>query len=602
MNLAVIGALAVILLTVVLNLTIQYAFDELENEEIAAHQGRIATFIQDRLDNLGAVSLDLGQWDDTYDYVLDFNEDYRSMNLEHDSLSNVLVDGVFIGRYSDGKYLVDAFNRETGDPLPGLTNDLLNFATSYDFVERLAQDEQMNSYVRFQDQLFAVAAAQINRNDLSAEPPGYLVVLSEVRAERVSEVLQADSIVLLGQTVETSAVTKSDSRIEISTPILGFDDSPIGQVVLDLPRPLTIAAKELLMMVLGGTVVVVISILLVLQLRMRQLVLSPMQKLHEHLKSVRSSGELQELQGMTREDEFGAARHEFNLMAQELQELRAKLESQSFALGRTQSAIGLMHNLRNSLAPVRVILETLERKVNIPFPPQTERALNELALDDINKDRREKLAQFLAAAHSDRAERDADNQLVVREAARNLMNAFEAINSLQSGEGNAKFEEQCEIAKILSHSCNVARFTDDLDIATDVSVDTPVVVKGNRVLLAQVVENLVTNAVEAIRKTGRDTGTISITAKIGSDGQHCYVNVADDGIGFDPENAQNLFERGYSTREGASGGLGLHWCANTINAMGGKLSMASDGLGQGAKAQIVLALFERKAEKDTLAA
>lgn len=46
--------------------------------------------------------------------------------------------------------------------------------------------------------------------------------------------------------------------------------------------------------------------------------------------------------------------------------------------------------------------------------------------------------------------------------------------------------------------------------------------------------------------------------------------------------------RGFSTKPGHSSGLGLHWRANTVNAMGGALTLSSAGLGQGASATLTL--------------
>ncbi|MDQ2879195.1 MAG: histidine kinase, partial [Pseudomonadota bacterium] len=49
-----------------------------------------------------------------------------------------------------------------------------------------------------------------------------------------------------------------------------------------------------------------------------------------------------------------------------------------------------------------------------------------------------------------------------------------------------------------------------------------------------------------------------------------------------------LFQRGFSTRAHKSGGLGLHWCANSMLAMGGSLALESEGAGRGAVAVLTL--------------
>ena len=66
------------------------------------------------------------------------------------------------------------------------------------------------------------------------------------------------------------------------------------------------------------------------------------------------------------------------------------------------------------------------------------------------------------------------------------------------------------------------------------------------------------------------------------------LTISDDGAGFAPGMAAKLFERGESSKRNLHGGLGLHWSANTLRAMGGTLRLESDGVGQGAKAIIEL--------------
>ena len=47
---------------------------------------------------------------------------------------------------------------------------------------------------------------------------------------------------------------------------------------------------------------------------------------------------------------------------------------------------------------------------------------------------------------------------------------------------------------------------------------------------------------------------------------------------------------GFTTKIGERRGTGLHWCANSVNAMGGKLFARSPGLNQGATLHLILPL------------
>ena len=65
------------------------------------------------------------------------------------------------------------------------------------------------------------------------------------------------------------------------------------------------------------------------------------------------------------------------------------------------------------------------------------------------------------------------------------------------------------------------------------------------------------------------------------------IEVTDSGLGIDPANASSLFSSGFTTKPNGHG-FGLHFCANTISAMGGSLTARSDGVGKGATFRIEL--------------
>ena len=59
------------------------------------------------------------------------------------------------------------------------------------------------------------------------------------------------------------------------------------------------------------------------------------------------------------------------------------------------------------------------------------------------------------------------------------------------------------------------------------------------------------------------------------------MQVEDNGQGMSYEQTKRIFERGFSSKEGKLTGIGLHWCSNTINSMGGNMYAESDGPGNG---------------------
>src|ERR1700692_2446582 len=76
--------------------------------------------------------------------------------------------------------------------------------------------------------------------------------------------------------------------------------------------------------------------------------------------------------------------------------------------------------------------------------------------------------------------------------------------------------------------------------------------------------------------------------------EHVHLHCKDDGVGIAAANLERVFDKDFSTKSRETNyGIGLHWCANAIGALGGRIWAASEGPGLGASMHLMLPLPAR---------
>jgi signal transduction histidine kinase len=159
-------------------------------------------------------------------------------------------------------------------------------------------------------------------------------------------------------------------------------------------------------------------------------------------------------------------------------------------------------------------------------------------------------------------------------------------------EGSLSIESQPVDLREVADSA-VSRFREQLTAAgvvvTESVGDRPAVVTGDEARLVQVVSNLVTNARRAMPEGGR----LTVTVEEGPESSR--LRVSDTGVGLAAEDVERVFDRFYRAAGGPSGsagdggsGIGLTVSRGIVRAMGGDLTAASGGPGQGAVFTVTL--------------
>ena len=107
------------------------------------------------------------------------------------------------------------------------------------------------------------------------------------------------------------------------------------------------------------------------------------------------------------------------------------------------------------------------------------------------------------------------------------------------------------------------------------TLDTPYRVKGDPSSIIQVLINLLTNAVDSIKRKGNgEAGKIDIIGK--RTGERYVIEVVDNGEGMSRELIRKVFTPFFTTKGSQKGtGLGMGICRSIISRHGGKITVDS---------------------------
>ncbi|GAA4779803.1 hypothetical protein GCM10023219_29640 [Stakelama sediminis] len=575
-----VGLLGAVAITVLLAAVIMPSFGKLERQTVDGHIDRTHVALNEYASKVESSVRDYGDWNSSYAYMGKPSHAFEVESFSTLALVNLGANGMAYV-HNDGRIqIVRWIGLDSQREEPALRQRFVNAIHALNFKKVLAGSNSAAFYLKLGDALAAVGVAQVRRSDGSGTPRGYVLIARRMTSAQLSKLLQLKADIDVASPVAENEVISHSDTLDIAVPVAGPDGVPVASARFSVPRTLSILGRNMLLVAVGGTILLLVIMLTLLRRMIGRLVLDPLNKVEQHMQMVRASGTLGILTSIDRRDEIGSLVTSFNAMLSQLKDLREQLEVQSFKLGKSESAVAVMHNVRNALNPISTILSHGSAKTPAVDRKMLDRAVGELARGDIDEARRQKLATFVTAAlDKDEAQRaDRAEQMEVGRGA--LHNVLEIIGKQQADAHARPQLETCDITDIIAQNATIARYSGEHSIAFRFP-SRPHWVQANRVLLSQVIGNLFSNAAEAIAASDREGGSISVSVTERDDGK-VQIAIQDDGEGFDPGNTPQFFQRGFSTRAHKSGGLGLHWCANSMVAMEGALDLESEGKGLGA--------------------
>jgi signal transduction histidine kinase len=395
-------------------------------------------------------------------------------------------------------------------------------------------------------------------------------------------------------------IAETEASTQIFKSFTDLYGKPLMTFRVDVPRRITERGQAAVTYASLYLVGAAVTVLLLLVVALNRIVLKPLARVTRHAVAVGEGTDLSARLNLAGQDEIAMLAREFDRMVERVADSRRQLVDQSFQAGFAELAKGVLHNLGNAMTPLGVRLSKLGDRLRDAGAGDVELALAELAKEkaaSLGKPsaRREDLEEFIRLACRELAACVTDAQEDVAVGQRQATIVQTALGELMRSTRNAHVVETVRLPDLVAQTLEIVpdACRQRLVVDTDDSLRKVGAVQVARTVLRLILQNLIINAADAVRDAGRDKGVLQFAAEIvgDADSEQLHLHCKDDGVGIAADNLQRVFDKGFSTKSRETNyGIGLHWCANAIGALGGRIWAASEGPGQGASMHLMLPL------------
>jgi sensor domain CHASE-containing protein/HAMP domain-containing protein len=579
------------------------SFAELERDDAKVSMRRIDYALDVSLDSLELTAADWGNWDDVYRYVQSPNENFVRANITPVALKQLQVSAVMIADLDGNVVLSSASARSDGsDQAPDFAH-LEKLPADFPWRANLRAGRSAKGLIRTDRGLMMIAAAPVLDGSGGGQALGMVImaqVMSPVRVSMLAARAQADlTIAPAAHPIVGDAVSETDTTTRIEQQLSDVYGRPIAVLAVEVPRRITARGHNAVTYASAYLIGAAIVVLILLVIILNRVVLEPLARVTRHAVSISEGDDLSARLDLRSRDEIGVLAHEFDSMVARVEETRNELVGKSFQAGFAELAKGVLHNLGNAMTPLSVRLAKLENRLQDMPTEDLELACAELKGAEPAAPRHADLVEFLRLGCREVKCGVEESKAHVEVIQRQAQLVQTALSELMRSTRNDAVIESVRLPELVSQTLEIVpdACRQRLVVAPDESLGKVGAVRVARTVLRLVLQNLIINAADAVRDAGRDKGVLRVGAEIirEDDCDQLHLHCKDDGVGIPEGDLARVFDKGFSTKSRDTNyGIGLHWCANAIAALGGRIWAASEGPGLGASLHLMLPLAVRE--------
>ncbi len=606
--LALLFAVLIVLEIAVQKQVLMPSFAQLEREDAETSMKRIGYALDMTLESMELSASDWGNWADLYKFVQSPNTAFIDANITPVAFKQLKVNAILIVDLHGNYVLSSARNFDTGVPLD--IDLAARNALPADFPWRasLSEGKPVRGLLHTNKGVMMISAAPVLDGSGSGQPLGMVLMgrlLTPAQVRMIGAQAQADLAMSLNPpSVGNVQTTETDAATQVSKTFRDVYDRPLMSFRVTVPRRITERGQGAVTYASLYLIAAAVTVLVLLVVALNRIVLKPLARVTRHAVAIGEGTDLGAQLNLPGRDEIAMLAGEFDRMVERVADSRRQLVDQSFQAGFAELAKGVLHNLGNAMTPLGVRLSKLGDRLRDAPAGDVELAFAALAQESAASVRRADLEEFLRLACRELAAAVTEARADVAVVQRQSTIVQTALTELMRSTRNTHVVESVRLPELVAQTLEIVpdAARQRLVVDTDESLRKVGAVPVARTVLRLILQNLIINAADSVRDAGRERGVLHFTAEIvpGADSEQLHLRCKDDGVGISAENLQRVFDKGFSTKSRETNyGIGLHWCANAIGALGGRIWAASDGPGLGASMHLMLPLPVRSGAPNT---
>jgi two-component system NtrC family sensor kinase len=599
--LALLFAVLILLEIAVQKQVLMPSFAELERDDAKTSMTRIGYALDMALGSLELSAADWGNWADVFDFVQRPTPAFVNANVTATALKQLQVNVLLIVDRQGDVVSSSARDLQSGAVLDLDLAAVKALPADFPWRGNLQSGVMAKGLIRTNLGVMMASSAPILDGSGAGSSEGMVIMgrlLTPLEVSRLGSQAQANLLMVgpaPGGSAPGDALVETDDATQVYRSFADIQGNPVMSLRVEVPRKITERGRHAVIYASAYLIGAGAAALLLLVVILNRMVLAPLDRVTRHAVTIGEGADLSARLDLPGHDEMSVLAREFDRMVSRVAESRRLLVDQSFDAGFAELAKGVLHNLGNAMTPLTVRLSKLSGGLRAAPVADLEQAVSALKSEAAGSERHADLEEFMRLCCGElRAAIDegrADLEVVQRQ----TTIVQTALAELMRSTRNENVVESVRLPELVSQTLEIVpdACRRRLMVESDESLGRVGAVRVARTILRLVLQNLIINAADAVRDAGRDMGVLRVAAEIVRDGPHeqLHLRCEDNGIGIAKGDLERVFEQGFSTKSPATNhGIGLHWCANSIGALGGRIWAASEGRGRGAAVHVMIPL------------